>query len=470
MLIVMKFGGTSVGSAERIAQAADLAVKSAKEGHRVVVVTSAMGGVTNKLIAAAQNAVGGYYHKTVSDDLHEPHRQAIHLLAPNDAARRREAIEMVRQRIERFETLCKGLTMVRELTPRTLDAISGLGEMMCAPILSCAIAERGLASRPVEATELIVTDDQFGQAEPLMAETRQRTRDRLTPLLEQGEAPVVTGFIAATKEGSLTTLGRGGSDYTASIIGAALDADEVWIWTDVDGVMTANPVEAPEARTMREISYSEASELAYYGAKVLHHKTILPVYKQGIPIRILNSFNPENPGTRISVEGHPSARGVKAVTSIRHVSLITISGKGMQGIPGIAAKALAAVAAERANILMIAQASSENNICFVVNSSEAARVVKSLRSALEFDLMLGHIEDVSAYDSIAVVAVVGDRMQGTPGIAGKIFAALGESGVNVIAISQGSSERNVSMVVAAQDAAETVRAIHRSFELDKPSQ
>ncbi|HEY8460937.1 MAG TPA: aspartate kinase, partial [Blastocatellia bacterium] len=438
--------------------------------HRVVVVTSAMSGVTNKLIAAAQNAVGGYYHKTVSDDLHEPHRQAIHMLAPRDASRRREAIEIVRQRIERFETLCKGLTMVRELTPRTLDAISGLGEMMCAPILSCAIAERGMASRSIEATELIVTDDQFGQAEPLMNETRLRTRDRLTPLLEQGEIPVVTGFVAATKEGAQTTLGRGGSDYTASIIGAAMDADEVWIWTDVDGVMTANPSEVPEARTIREISYSEASELAYYGAKVLHHKTILPVYKQGIPIRILNSFSPDNSGTRISVQGRPSARGVKAVTSIRHVSLITISGKGMQGIPGIAAKALAAVAAERANILMIAQASSENNICFVVNSSEAARVVKALRSALEFDLMMNHIEDVSAYDSIAIVAVVGDRMQGTPGIAGKVFAALGDCGVNVIAISQGSSERNISLIVAEADAAEAVRSIHLAFELDKPSQ
>jgi len=466
----MKFGGTSVGSPERIAQAADLAVKSAKEGHKVVVVTSAMGGVTNKLIAAAQNAVGGYYHKTVSDDLHEPHRQAIHMMAPNDAARRREAIEMLRQRIERFETLCKGLTMVRELTPRTLDAISGLGEMLCAPILSCAIAERGMASRSIEATELIVTDDQFGQAEPLMSETRQQTLDRLTPMLEQSEIPVITGFIAATKEGVQTTLGRGGSDYTASIIGASLDAEEVWIWTDVDGVMTANPGEVPEARTMREISYSEASELAYYGAKVLHHKTILPVYKQGIPIRILNSFNPENSGTRISVEGRPSARGVKAVTSIRHVSLITISGKGMQGIPGVAAKALGAVASERANILMISQASSENNICFVVNSSEAARVVKSLRSALEFDLLLGHIEDISAYDSIAVVAVVGDRMQGTPGIAGKVFAALGGVGVNVIAISQGSSERNISLIVAASEAAEAVRSIHRAFELDLPSQ
>ncbi len=465
----MKFGGTSVGSAERIAQAAELAVKSVKEGHKVVAVTSAMSGVTNKLITAAQNAVGGYYHKTISDDLHEPHRQAIHLLAPNDASRRREAIEMLRLRIERFETLCKGLTMVRELTPRTLDAISGLGEMLCAPILSCAISERGVVSRSIESTELIVTDDRFGQAEPLMDETRQQTRDRLTPMLEQGEIPVITGFIAATKEGVQTTLGRGGSDYTASIIGAALDADEVWIWTDVDGVMTANPGEVPEARTMREISYSEASELAYYGAKVLHHKTILPVYKQGIPIRILNSFNPENSGTRISVEGHPSTRGVKAVTSIRQVSLITISGKGMQGIPGVAAKALAAVATERANVLMISQASSENNICFVINSSEAARVVKSLRSALEFDLLLGHIEDISAYDSIAVVAVVGDRMQGTPGIAGKVFAALGDSGVNVIAISQGSSERNISLIVAATEAAEAVRSIHRAFELDKPS-
>ena len=465
----MKFGGTSVGSAERIAQAADLAVKSAKEGHKVVVVTSAMSGVTNKLIAAAQNAVNGYYHKTVSDDLHEPHRQAVHMLAPSDASRRREAIELLRQRVERFETLCKGLTMVRELTPRTLDAISGLGEMLCAPILSCAIAARGVASRPIEATALIVTDDQFGQAEPLMVETRQQTRDKLLPLLEQGEVPVVTGFIAATKSGVQTTLGRGGSDYTAAIIGAALDADEVWIWTDVDGVMTANPAEVPEARTMREISYSEASELAYYGAKVLHHKTILPVYRQGIPVRILSSFNPEHSGTRISVEGRPSSRGVKAVTSIRQVSLITISGKGMQGIPGIAAKTFDAVAAERANILMISQASSENNICFVVNSPEAVRVVKALRAALEFDLMLGHIEDITSDDSIAVVAAVGDRMKGTPGIAGKVFAALGAAGVNVIAISQGSSERNISLIVAENDAAEAVRAIHRAFELDKPA-
>jgi aspartate kinase len=203
---------------------------------------------------------------------------------------------------------------------------------------------------------------------------------------------------------------------------------------------------------------------------VLHYKTILPAYKQSIPVRILNSFHPSNSGTRVSVQGRPSSRGVKAVTSIRNVSLVTISGKGMQGIPGIAAKAFAAVATERANILMISQASSENNLCFVVNASESRRVVKALRSSLELDLLQGHVEDISADDSIAVVAAVGDRMQGTPGIAGKVFGSLGVAGVNVIAISQGSSERNISFIVSAEEASEAVRAIHRAFELDKPSQ
>lgn len=470
MLIVMKFGGTSVGSAERIAQAADLAVRSARQGHQVVVVTSAMSGVTNKLIAAAENAAQGHWHKTVSDELFEPHRQAAHILMPDDGTRRRQALDTLRQRIERFETLCKGLTMVHELTPRLLDVISGMGERLCAPLLAGAIAAREVESEAIEATELIVTNDQFGAAEPLMEQTRVKARARLLPLLEAGAIPVITGFIGATEDGVQTTLGRGGSDYSASIIGAALDADEVWIWTDVNGVMTANPNEVPEARTMREISYSEASELAYYGAKVLHHKTILPAFKRNIPVLILNSFQPDDPGTRVTVEGHPSSRGVKAVTSIRNVSLISISGKGMQGIPGIAAKAFAAVANERASLLMISQASSENNLCFVVGAGEAARVVKALRASLELDLLQGHIEDISVDDSIAVVAAVGDRMQGSPGIAGKVFGALGTVGANVIAISQGSSERNISLIVHENQAADAVRAIHRAFELDQPSQ
>ncbi len=470
MLIVMKFGGSSVGSAERISQAAELAIKSAKEGHQVVVITSAMSGITNQLISAAQTAAQGNWQPAVRDNFYERHKAVADRLIKGDPVRRKTVLEKIAERLDQFEKLCFGLSMVHELTPRLLDAISGTGERLCAPLLAAAIASHSYESEAILATELIVTNDHFGSAEPLMEKTRAKTQALLKPLIERGAIPVITGFIGATEYGVLTTLGRGGSDYSASVIGAALDADEIWIWTDVNGVMTANPEEVPEARTMREISYSEASELAYYGAKVLHHKTILPAYKQKIPIRILNSFNPADPGTRVTVQGRPSSRGVKAVTSIRNVSLVTISGKGMQGIPGIAAKSFATVATERANILMISQASSENNICFVVNSNEAARVVKALNSELQFDLMQGNIEDISSDDSIAVVAAVGDRMQGTPGIAGKVFGALGAAGVNVIAISQGSSERNISLIVAADDAAEAVRSIHRAFELNKPSQ
>ena len=464
----MKFGGTSVGSAERIAEAAKLVLKSSNEGHQVVVVTSAMSGVTNKLIAAAENAVKGHWHVSVRDELYEPHRNAAHLLI-KDATQRRDALNIMWAHIERFETLCKGLSMIHELSPRTLDAISGLGEMLCAPLLAGAIAAQGNPSCSIEANTLIVTNEHFGQAEPLMEKTRIKAREILLPLLNAGNIPVITGFIGANEEGVTTTLGRGGSDYSASIFGAVLDADEVWIWTDVNGVMTANPSEVPEARTLSEISYSEAAEMAYYGAKVLHYKTILPAYKQSIPVRILNTFNPSHPGTRVSVEGRPSSRGVKAVTSIRNVSLISISGKGMQGIPGIAAKTFDAVAKEKANILMIMQASSENNICFVVNSNEADRVVKALRETLQIDLMQGHIEDISADDSIAIVAVVGDKMKGTTGVSAKVFGAMGANEINVIAISQGSSEVNISLIVTEKDAAKAVLAIHQAFELDQPA-
>ena len=469
MRIVMKFGGTSVGSAERIAQAAQLAADTAKKGHEVVVVTSAMSKVTDSLINAAQRASAGTWDPAVRQELFERHKAVADALTAADPARHAAVLDALGKRLERFEKLCFGLSMVHELTPRLLDAISGTGEMLTAPLLSAAIAARGHKSQPVDATELIVTTDQFGGAEPQMEPTRLKARARLEPMIADGEIPVVTGFIGATADGVLTTLGRGGSDYSASIVGAALDADEVWIWTDVDGVMTANPAEVPKARTLAEISYSEASELAYYGAKVLHYQTILPAFRQRIPVRILNSFNPSHPGTRVSVEGNPSAVGVKAVTSIRKVSLIAISGTGMQGIPGIAAKAFDVVAEQQANVLMISQASSENNICFVINENEAPRVLTALRQALEIELMRGHIEEIAAEQSVAIVAAVGDRMRGTPGIAATVFTALGSAGINVIAISQGSSERNISLVVTEQDAATAVRALHDAFHLERNS-
>ena len=466
MLIVMKFGGTSVGSAERIAQAAQLAVNTAEQGHQVVVVTSAMSKVTDALISAARQSSTGVWEPRLRQDLFDRHKAVADVLI-TDGGRRDAVLDMLRHRLERFEKLCFGLSMVHELTPRLLDAISGIGEMLAAPLLSGAISARGRGSQPVDATDVVVTSDQFGGAEPLMDGTRAKTRTTLEPLLAKGDIPVVTGFIGATADGVMTTLGRGGSDYSASIIGAAMDADEVWIWTDVDGVMTANPAEVPEARTLAEISYSEASELAYYGAKVLHYKTILPAFRQRIPVRILNSFNPGHRGTRVTVEGHPSSRGVKAVTSIRGVILVAINGTGMQAIPGIAAKTFDVVAAHQANVLMISQASSENNICFVLSAADAPRVVAALRSALEFELMRGHIDEISAEQQVAIVAAVGDRMRGTPGIAATVFGALGKAGINIIAISQGSSERNISLIVTERDAADAVRAIHQAFRLDE---
>ncbi len=465
MLIVMKFGGTSVGSAERISQAASLVADAIQQGHRVVVVTSAMSKVTNALIEAAQAASRGEWSAAIRQQMLERHRSVADAIT-TDAARRAAAMADVERRLDRFEKLCVGVSMVHELTPRILDAISGTGEMLAAPLLAAAIAARGPQAAAVDATEVIVTTDQFGGAEPLIDDTRARMAARLQPLLDRGEVPVITGFIGATADGVLTTLGRGGSDYSASIVGAALDADEVWIWTDVDGVMTANPSEVPGARTLAQISYSEASELAYYGAKVLHYKTILPAFRQRIPVRILNSFNPAHPGTRVSVEGDPSALGVKAVTSIRSVSLIAISGTGMQGIPGIVAKTFDVVATQQANVLMISQASSENNICFVISSAEAPKVVKALRAALEVELTRGHIEEIAAAP-VAIVAAIGDRMRGTPGIAATVFGALGGEGINVIAISQGSSERNISLAVADADAARAVSALHAAFQLER---
>ncbi len=469
MLIVMKFGGTSVGSAERIAQAARLAVEAADKGHKVVVVTSAMSKVTDSLVEAAHTASRGKWDPALRQQLFERHRAAADILTKDNATSREQVIAEITAQLERFEKLCFGLSMVHELTPRLLDAISGTGELLAAPLVSAAIRAAGRPSAAVSATDLIVTTDQFGGAEPIADATEANTVARLRPLLDRGEIPVVTGFIGATADGVLTTLGRGGSDYSASILGAALSANEVWIWTDVNGVMTANPGEVPEARSMAEISYSEASELAYYGAKVLHYKTIVPAFRKRIPVRILNSFNPSHAGTRVSVEGDTSTPGVKAVTSIRKVSLIAISGTGMQGIPGIVAKAFDVVAEQQANVLMISQASSENNICFVISAAEAPRVVRALRKALDVELMRGHIEEITD-QPVAVVAAIGDRMRGTPGIAATVFGALGSAGINVIAISQGSSERNISLVVGEGDAAEAVRALHRAFQLERAPQ
>lgn len=468
-LQVMKFGGTSVGNAECIQRAAKIIADSASESD-VVAVVSAMSGVTNRLIDAAHQAETGdaTIADQITDLLRKQHVDAVQTIVRDDTKRAQLTIE-TETIIEETASLCRGTALLRELTPRALDSIASAGERLSARLLAAALIECGVRSIPFDATDVIVTDGSHGQAEPLMAETRERVHQKLLPLVDQSKVPVVTGFTGATSSGILTTLGRGGSDYSATILGAALHATEVIIWTDVDGVLTADPRLVPEARTLREISYNEAAELAYFGAKVLHPKTLRPVSEAGIPVWIRNSFAPHQEGTKITSTGHPTARGVKAITAIGDVSLITVGGRGIVGLPGVAAKTFTAAANAQANVLLISQASSGNDICFIIDSNDALRTVEKLREAFASDLAHQKVEHIILNPDIAIVAVVGDRMRGLPGIAGRTFSALGRRGINIIAIAQGSSESNVSFVVEAGMMAETVQSLHNEFGLEQPA-
>jgi aspartate kinase len=318
----------------------------------------------------------------------------------------------------------------------------------------------------VESAELIVTNTNFQNAHPDFEATTEKTRRVLNPLLGAGLVPITTGFIGATPGGVLTTLGRGGSDYSAAILGAVLPADDVWIWTDVDGVMTTDPRIVPEARTLHEITYSEVAEIAYYGAKVLHPKTIRPVVAAGIGLRICNTFNPTHPGTRLianspeDLKPRNGGQVVKAVTAIRRQRLITIEGRGMIGVPGVAARAFAAVASTDTSVPLITQASSEQSICFAVPSEAAGAVVAALEEVFAPELADDDIDRIWMTEDVSIITVVGVGMRHTPGVAGQVFTQLGRKHANVLAIAQGSSEVSISMVVAAADTELAVRALH----------
>jgi len=298
-----------------------------------------------------------------------------------------------------------------------------------------------------------------------MEETRGRARSRLLPLLADGITPVVTGFIGATREGITTTLGRGQSDYTAAILGQVLEADEVWIWTDVDGMMSADPRLVEDARTLPQISYAEAAELSYFGAKVLHPKTIIPTQEVDIPLRILNTFNPSHPGTLVCREPLHNGRAIKGITAITGVALVTVEGRGMIGVPGIAAKVFTTVAHEGVNVLMITQSSSEQNICFAVPQADAERVVKALEEAFSLELARRNVDRIWVQEEVAIIAAVGAGLQDTPGVAAQLFDALGKHGINCICIAQGSSKHNISIVVNDSEREAAVCHIHEELGL-----
>lgn len=461
--LVMKFGGTSVGGAEALAQVVEIVRQERARWPRLVMVTSAMAGVTNLLLEGATWAMNGNRERLPQAvrRLESLHFEAAEALLPDRDRQVRLKAELGGL-IERFADLSGAVGVLGEATPRALDAISGLGERMSVRLLAAALEAAGVPAAPVEATGLIVTDDHFGSAHPDLEATRVKTRQGLEPLLAQGIVPVVTGFIAATPAGVPTTLGRGGSDYSAALLGAALPADEVWIWTDVDGVMTADPRLVSGARTIPSLSYREIAELAYFGARVVHPMTIRPVIEAGIRLRVCNTFNPACPGTYLDGESAaPRAGGaIQAVTAIRGQRLVTLEGRGMLGVPGVAARTFGAVAATGTSVPLITQASSEQSICFAVPAEACERVTAALEEAFAVELSRRDIDRVWVTEPVDIVTVVGAGMRNTPGIAGRIFSALGDQGVNVIAIAQGSSEVSISVVVASKDAEAAVGAIH----------
>jgi len=461
MTLVMKFGGTSVGSAGAIHRTAELCEKFLGHWGQIVVVASAMSGVTDLLTRAAHDSVAGdaSSYRDVARELRHKHYQAIAGLAP-DAERAQALTADIDRFIERYVSLCKAVLVLGEVTPRALDAMTSIGEQMSVRLLAAQLTATGTSAQAVDARTLIVTDDDFQSANPLMEPTITKSKSVLEPLLEAGIVPVVTGFVAANAEGATTTLGRGGSDYSAAILGQALQADEVWIWTDVDGVMTADPRLVSDARTIQRLSYREVAELAYYGAKVLHPLTIRPVVENNIPLRIKNTFNPDHPGTVIVADAQENHGKIKAVTAIRDLSLVNVEGKGMMGVPGIAARTFGAVARSEVSVLLISQASSEQSICFTIPADSTDAAVGSLENEFANEIRCRDVDGIWAQRQVAIITVVGAGMRGTPGIAGRLFSALGNTGVNIIAIAQGSSECIVSMVVDDRDTAAALSAIH----------
>ena len=458
--LVMKFGGTSVGSPAAMRHAVDIVRREADRWPGVVVVTSALAGTTDTLLRAAKAAAQGDLDavRRARQALEEAHWAIAKSLVPT---RPRPMVWMeVQRHLETFESLGQAMAVLGEATPRGLDAVAALGERMSVALLTAALQAQGVPAEALDAAEVLVTDAHFGAAHPDLEASRQRVQARLVPRLEPGRVVVVPGFLAATPEGVVTTLGRGGSDYSAALLAALLPAAEVWIWTDVDGVMSADPRLVPNAHTIPELSYREVAELAYFGAKVLHPKTIRPVIEAGIPLRVRNTFHPQGPSTLIVRERQVTPGQIKAITLIRDLSLIIVEGRGMLGVPGVAARTFAAVAGTGTSVLLISQASSEQSICFIVPGARQRTVVQAVEAAFAAEIARRDIDRVRAMEDVVIVTLVGEGMRHTPGIAGRIFSALGARGINVIAIAQGASEVAISLVVAAEDGQRALQALH----------
>ncbi len=471
-MIVHKFGGTSVGDPACFANVADIVVEhysqaSGEALDGIVVVVSAMSGVTNQLIAGARVAAEGKdsLYRQIKAGLLSRHLNVVETLLTK-SPERLVVGGLVEDQLHELERFYRSIAMLGECTSRGCDAVASFGEQLSASILAAVLRERGVRAQTVSATELIVTDDNFGRAAPLMDPTRQRLQQRVKPLIERGVIPVITGFIAATENGVTTTLGRGGSDFAAAIVGVALDADQVWIWSDVDGILTADPNIVPHARTLTELSYAEAANLAYFGADVLHPKTIRPVSERSIPLRILNSFRPMHPGTMIVETPSSDRLLLPAIISSTGLSLIAVGSKDDSWSLPMAARALQRLSEAGVDVLMFSQSFSEHSLNLVVREQDQEHCLKTLRREFQSDKE-GSACSLGAKERVSTISVVGVPTWNENGVVSHTFAALGKFGTEVIAVAQAATKHSVSFCIPEEQVVDTVRFLHRELRLEE---
>jgi bifunctional aspartokinase / homoserine dehydrogenase 1 len=457
---VLKFGGTSVGTVDSINQVIRIISENKQP---VAVVYSAMGGVTNKLIEIGTLASkGDTRYLEILQTIEERHFSAIRSLV--DVKSQSAIIAKIKGNFNEIEDLLKGITYIKELSIRTMDLLVSFGERLSTQIITFALNERGLKARYIDAREIIKTNSNYGFAEVDFEETNKLVNSALE---DKTSIYCITGFIASNKEGITTTLGRGGSDYTASIIGAAINTEVIEIWTDVNGMMTADPRKVKNAFTIPDISYSEAMELSHFGAKVIYPPSLVPAFLKNIPIKVLNTFESTHPGTTISKEINQKGYSITGISSIDEISLVNLQGNGMIGVAGVSAKLFGLLADNKISVILISQASSEHSICFAIDPKSAENVREILGEGFKLEISNGDIEDISIQNNLSIIAVVGEGMKSSSGTSGKLFSVLGKNGINVIATAQGSSELNISVVIKKKDISKALNAIHETFfEID----
>ncbi|RYU95751.1 bifunctional aspartate kinase/homoserine dehydrogenase I [Emticicia agri] len=456
---VLKFGGTSVGTVESINQVIQIIKENLDEGRKIAVVYSAMGGVTNRLIEIgkmASQSDSEYLEqlKTVE----ERHFNAIRGLI--DIKNQSGAIAKVKGLFNELEDLLRGVYLIKELSLRTLDLIVSFGERLSTIVITETLKNRGIDAEFLDARKVVKTNDVFGYADVNFELTNELIRKHFA---QTNKLQCITGFIGSTIDGVTTTLGRGGSDYSGSIFGAALNAAVIEIWTDVNGMMTADPRKVKNAFTIPTITYAEAMELSHFGAKVIYPPSLTPAFYKSIPIRVLNTFNHKHPGTFISKTAETKEYSITGISSIDDIALVNLQGGGMIGVAGISAKLFSILAKNKISVILISQASSEHSICFAVDPKSAYGVKEILEEGFATEISQGLLDNISIEQNLSVLAVVGEGMKSSSGISGKLFSVLGKNGINVVATAQGSSELNISVVIYKKDIGKALNAIHETF-------